>query len=87
MSSRRFQVFKQSVCGNQIRRVVETELTLSECRDLSRFPGGVHVDEIGKFTYGYCVMPNAHVEPERGSMRAKLAAEFLPDLKRGLRRA
>lgn len=86
MSSRRFQVYKQSICGNQIRRVIHTELTLGECRDLSRFPGGVHSDETGKFTYGYSVMPNAHIEPERGSIRDRLAAEFLPDLKRHLSR-
>lgn len=82
---RRFQVFKQSICGNQVRRDHVPNLTLGECRDLRKYPAGVHSDAKGKFTWGYSIMDGKHREPERGSVRAQLAAEFLPDLRRHLR--
>jgi hypothetical protein len=49
----RFQAFKVSLCGNQIRRDYQPNLTLEQAR---AFPLGRQEDAAGPFIWTYSVM-------------------------------
>lgn len=51
--ARRFQAFKISICGNQIRREYQKSLTLDEAR---AYPLGQLEDEQGAFMWAYSLM-------------------------------
>lgn len=56
MNPNRFQVFKQSIDGNQIKWGYKTGLTFDQARDLDVYPAGIQTDVDGtKFTWGYSV--------------------------------
>jgi hypothetical protein len=59
MIERRFQAFKVSTCGNQVRRDHVTRLTLAETQDGTRFPLGPQRDAAGAFVWSYALDPDA----------------------------
>lgn len=51
--ARRFQAFKVSLCGNQVRRDIQPDLTLEEAR---AYPLGRQEDATGPYIWTYSVM-------------------------------
>lgn len=52
-NAKRFQAFKVSLCGNQLRRDARPGLTLEEAR---AFPLGRHQDAAGPYIWTYSLM-------------------------------
>lgn len=59
VSEVKYQVFVQSMCGNQRRTIIDRGLTAGEARDIKKYPAGKHKDGNGEwFTYGYSIEHN-----------------------------
>jgi hypothetical protein len=53
LEENRFQAFKVSLCGNQVRRDIQAGLTWEQARS---YPLGRQVDAVGPYIWTYSVM-------------------------------